>query len=30
LQPFDGDMDDYRDWLFKTQLAAQRTAADAA
>ncbi len=22
LQPFDGDMDDYRDWLFKTKLAA--------
>jgi len=24
LQPFDGDMDDYRDWLFKTKLAAER------
>jgi ATP-binding cassette, subfamily F, member 3 len=24
LQPFDGDMDDYRDWLFKTKLAAGR------
>jgi ATP-binding cassette subfamily F protein 3 len=22
LQPFDGDLDDYRDWLFKTKLAA--------
>jgi ATP-binding cassette subfamily F protein 3 len=21
LQPFDGDLDDYRDWLFKTRLA---------
>jgi len=21
LQPFDGDLDDYRDWLFKTKLA---------
>ena len=30
LQPFDGDMDDYRDWLFKTKLAAQQTAAAAA
>ncbi len=31
LQPFDGDMDDYRDWLFKTKLAAQQqAAADAA
>jgi ATP-binding cassette subfamily F protein 3 len=27
LQPFDGDMDDYRDWLFKTKLAAEREAA---
>ncbi len=27
LQPFDGDMDDYRDWLFKTKLAAQQLAA---
>ncbi len=26
LQPFDGDMDDYRDWLFKTKLAAQQQA----
>jgi len=24
LQPFDGDMDDYRDWLFKTKLTAER------
>jgi ATP-binding cassette subfamily F protein 3 len=23
LQPFDGDLDDYRDWLFKTKLAAK-------
>ena len=21
VQPFDGDLDDYRDWLFKTKLA---------
>ena len=27
LQPFDGDMDDYRDWLFKTKLAAEKAAA---
>jgi len=27
LQPFDGDMDDYRNWLFKTKLAAEREAA---
>jgi ATP-binding cassette subfamily F protein 3 len=27
LQPFDGDMDDYRDWLFKTKLAAAQQAA---
>ncbi len=27
LQPFDGDMDDYRDWLFKTKLAAAQEAA---
>ncbi|MDH4150401.1 MAG: ATP-binding cassette domain-containing protein [Betaproteobacteria bacterium] len=27
LQPFDGDMDDYRDWLFKTKLAAAQDAA---
>jgi len=26
LQPFDGDMDDYRNWLFKTKLAAQQAA----
>ncbi|MDP1537705.1 MAG: ATP-binding cassette domain-containing protein [Burkholderiales bacterium] len=26
LQPFDGDMDDYRDWLFKTKLATQQAA----
>ena len=30
LQPFDGDMDDYRDWLFKTKLAAAQQAALAA
>ncbi len=29
LQPFDGDMDDYRDWLFKTKLAEERDAAAA-
>ena len=29
LQPFDGDMDDYRDWLFKTKLAAAQLAAQA-
>ena len=27
LQPFDGDLDDYRDWLFKTKLAAKTSAA---
>jgi ATP-binding cassette, subfamily F, member 3 len=27
LQPFDGDMDDYRDWLFRTKLAAEKAAA---
>jgi len=27
LQPFDGDLDDYREWLFKTKLAAQQQAA---
>jgi len=27
LQPFDGDLDDYRDWLFKTKLAAKADAA---
>ena len=27
LQPFDGDMDDYRDWLFKTKLAQAQDAA---
>ena len=27
LQPFDGDLDDYRDWLFKTKLAAAKEAA---
>ncbi len=26
LQPFDGDLDDYRNWLFKTKLAAAQTA----
>ncbi len=31
LQPFDGDLDDYRDWLFKTKLDAKNgTAAGAA
>ena len=29
LQPFDGDLDDYRDWLFKTKLAAKNEAAAA-
>jgi len=29
LQPFDGDLDDYRDWLFKTKLGEADTAADA-
>ena len=29
LQPFDGDMDDYRDWLFKTKLAAGKAAGTA-
>jgi len=27
LQPFDGDLEDYREWLFKTKLAAQQQAA---
>jgi ATP-binding cassette subfamily F protein 3 len=27
LQPFDGDLDDYKDWLFKTKLAAKNLAA---
>ncbi len=27
LQPFDGDLDDYRDWLFKTKLASAKEAA---
>ena len=27
LQPFDGDLDDYKDWLFKTKLAARNDAA---
>jgi ATP-binding cassette subfamily F protein 3 len=26
LQPFDGDLDDYRDWLFKTKLATKTNA----
>jgi len=26
LQPFDGDLDDYKDWLFKTKLAKDNTA----
>ncbi|MBB3211911.1 ATP-binding cassette subfamily F protein 3 [Herbaspirillum sp. Sphag1AN] len=30
LQIFDGDLDDYRDWLFKTKLAAKNNAADVA
>jgi len=30
LQPFDGDLDDYRDWLFKTKLAAKNSATEAA
>jgi ATP-binding cassette subfamily F protein 3 len=29
LQPFDGDLDDYRDWLFKTKLTAKNDAAAA-
>ncbi|GGC03179.1 ABC transporter ATP-binding protein [Oxalicibacterium flavum] len=27
LQPFDGDLDDYRDWLFKTKLAGKEAVA---
>jgi ATP-binding cassette, subfamily F, member 3 len=27
LQPFDGDLDDYRDWLFKTKLGSRNAAA---
>ncbi len=30
LQPFDGDLDDYKDWLFKTKLAAINSATEAA
>ncbi|HWU97352.1 MAG TPA: ATP-binding cassette domain-containing protein [Oxalicibacterium sp.] len=30
LQPFDGDLDDYKDWLFKTKLAAKNAGTDAA
>ncbi|MBP0597085.1 ATP-binding cassette domain-containing protein [Herbaspirillum sp. LeCh32-8] len=30
LQDFDGDLDDYKDWLFKTKLAARSEGADAA
>jgi len=30
LQPFDGDLDDYKDWLFKTKLATKANAAGAA
>jgi len=30
LQPFDGDLDDYRDWLFKTKLGETDAAAGAA
>ncbi len=29
LQPFDGDLDDYRDWLFKTKLGVKDAAGDA-
>ena len=29
LQPFDGDLDDYKDWLFKTKLASKNAAAAA-
>lgn len=29
LQPFDGDLDDYKDWLFKTKLDAKNAAANA-
>ncbi|MBK6742929.1 MAG: ATP-binding cassette domain-containing protein [Hydrogenophilales bacterium] len=29
LQPFDGDLDDYRDWLFKTKLAKPANEVDA-
>ncbi|CAN5298355.1 ATP-binding cassette domain-containing protein [soil metagenome] len=30
LQPFDGDLDDYKDWLFKTKLATKTNLAGAA
>lgn len=30
LQPFDGDLDDYKDWLFKTKLAEKNAASNAA
>jgi ATP-binding cassette subfamily F protein 3 len=30
LQPFDGDLDDYRDWLFRTKLNVRDAAAEAA
>src|SRR5450830_153322 len=30
LQPFDGDLDDYRDWLFKTKLAEKKSVQEAA
>ncbi|WP_050466914.1 ATP-binding cassette domain-containing protein [Herbaspirillum chlorophenolicum] len=30
LQPFDGDLDDYKDWLFKTKLAARNDSTAAA
>ncbi len=30
LQPFDGDLDDYREWLFRTKLGETDAAADAA
>jgi len=29
LQPFDGDLDDYKDWLFKTKLAEKAAASNA-
>jgi ATP-binding cassette subfamily F protein 3 len=30
LQPFDGDLDDYKDWLFKTKLAAKNAGSETA
>ncbi|MEB0164986.1 ABC transporter, partial [Glaciimonas sp. CA11.2] len=29
VEPFDGDLDDYKDWLFKTKLAAKNVGKDA-